>query len=280
MTKAFSCLTLATLLSAACSQAFAETVWFEIGEIEVERNQSFLVPLSDPEHIAHARALIANGGVPAEELGGILIAQIRAGGDGFNRDIRDPEQRLWRWHIASVDGFGGSAIELCDGWPAFIEENPEAFIANTGGTICLWGYTVKTELEIAPEFAMGEGVDGAWMNRATSGQGIFLDAYPDSGQLGLAWFTWTAGAPGAARSGEQLWLSGVGPVDGSEAEITLYESRGGEFNGPRAVDSQPVGSATLSFSDCDHAQLEYTFTAGGSGVIPLERVLPNPGCRR
>jgi hypothetical protein len=258
----------------------AETVWFEIGEIEVERNQSFLVPLSDPEHIAHARALIRNGGRPSDDLGGILIAQIRAGGDGFNRDLRDPEQRLWRWHVASVEGFSGLAIELCDGWPGFIEENPEAYIANTGGAMCLWGYTVKSELASAPLFSVGDGVDGAWMNPAAGGQGVFLDAYEDIGQIGLAWFTWTAGAPGAARSGEQLWFSGVGPVAGNAAEIALFESRGGEFNGPRAVESQPAGSATLRFTDCDNARLEYRFSAGGSGVIPLQRLVPNPGCRR
>src|SRR5690606_3978077 len=98
------------LISAALAAAFsvsarAETVWFEVAEIDAERNQSFLVPLSDPEHIAHARALIANGGRPSDSLGGILLARIEAGGDGFNRDLRDPDQRLWRWHVAEVDGF-------------------------------------------------------------------------------------------------------------------------------------------------------------------------------
>ena len=74
--------------------AQAETVWFEMAEIEAERNQSFLVALSDPEHIAQARAIIANGGRPNERTPGILLAKIGYGGDGYKRYIRDPYQRL------------------------------------------------------------------------------------------------------------------------------------------------------------------------------------------
>ena len=43
------------------SVARSETVWFEVGEINPVRAQSFLVPLNDPEQIAHARDLIARG---------------------------------------------------------------------------------------------------------------------------------------------------------------------------------------------------------------------------
>lgn len=270
----------AALAAAVALPVQAETVWFEMAEIETERNQSFLVPLSDPEHIAHARALIANGGRPGEDLGGILIATIKPGGDGFNRDIRDPDQRLWRWHVSEVEGFGGFAIELCDGWPGWVEEYPEAFIANTGGTICFWSYTIKSELSAPPAFAISEGMDGAWYNPDASGQGLYIDSLQEQGKLGFAWFTWTAGAPGGSRSGEQIWWSGVGEVEGERAEVDLYASSGGAFNAASTVDSQPVGSGEFEFANCDEGRFRYRFNSGETGEISLKRVVPRPGCVR
>lgn len=261
--------------------AAAETVWFEVGEIETDRNQSFLVPLSDPEHIAHARALIANGG-PSDDRPGILLAKIVDGGDGFNRDIRDPEQRRWRWHVSEVDGFGGLAIELCDGWPAWIEENPAAFIRNTSGAICLWGYTIKSELAEAPKFEINEGLDGAWFNPQTSGQGVFVDVLGEQDLISLAWFTWANGAPGPARAGEHLWYSALGSLeagaDVSSAE--LFASSGGAFNSGRSVDTVPTGSVEVEFSDCNNGRLRYRFNSGETGEIPLQRVVPRDGCVR
>ncbi|MCG6118483.1 MAG: hypothetical protein MEQ07_09870 [Aquimonas sp.] len=251
-------------------------IWFEVGEIETDRDQSFLVPLSDPEHIANARALIANGGRPSDDLPGILLARIEAGGDGFNRDIRDPGQRLWRWHIAEVDGFGGLAIELCDGWPAWIEEHPEAFIRNTSGAICLWGYTVKSELAEPPAFAIGEGIDGAWFDPAMPGQGVYVDVLGDSGQLAFAWFTWGEGA----EVGEKLWLTGLGPIEGARVEAQVFNSEGGGFLSNRPVESTPIGTAALEFDNCNRARMRVSLQGRAPAEIPLQRVVPRAGCMR
>jgi hypothetical protein len=271
---------IAALAAASASSAQAETVWFEVAEIETNRNQSFLVPLSDPEHIAHARALVASEGRPTDGLGAILIATIKPGGDGFNRDIRDPELRLWRWHVSEVEGFADFAIELCDGWPGWVDENPEAFIANTGGAICFWSYTVKSELAEAPKFAISEGMDGAWYNPATSGQGLYIDSLGEQGQFGFAWFSWSTGAPGSSRPGEQVWWSGVGDVEGARADVQLYASSGGAFNTPTQVQTQAVGSGEFEFKSCDEGSFVYRFDSGESGTIPLRRVVPRPGCVR
>ncbi|MBE5315641.1 MAG: hypothetical protein H4O13_09585 [Xanthomonadales bacterium] len=261
--------------------AQAETVWFEMAEIEAERNQSFLVALSDPEHIAQARAIIANGGRPNERTPGILLAKIGYGGDGYNRDIRDPDQRLWRWHIDQVDGFGGLAIELCDGWPGFVEENPKAFIQNTGGQICFWGYTVKSELPGPPPFQIAEGLDGAWYNPERSGQGVYFDVLEDQGKLAFAWFTWAQGAPGAVRAAEHLWFSGLTDVDGDEAEGTVYQTTGGSFSGAQqSLDTRGAGQASFVFKDCNTATMSYRFSTGEQGSLPLRRAVPLKGCIR
>ena len=268
---------LALLSTAAAVRAeSAEVVWFEVGEIETDRNQSFLVPLSDPEHIANARALIANGGRPGDDLPGILLARIAAGGDGFNRDIRDPDQRLWRWHVTEVDGFGGLAIELCDGWPAWIEENPEAFIRNTSGVICLWGYTVKSELAEPPAFAIGEGIDGAWFDPAMPGQGLFIDVLGDSGQLSFAWFTWGD----AEQAGQKLWLTALGPIEGNRVEAEIFNSEGGAFLDTRPVDTQPIGTAVIEFEHCNRGRLLANLPGRATVEVPLHRVVPRLGCMR
>lgn len=260
--------------------AKAETVWFEVAEIESERNQSFVVALSDPEHIAQARAIIANGGRPDDDTPGILLARIGLGGDGFNRDLRDPDQRLWRWHIEQVDGFGGLAIELCDGWPGFVEENPKAFIQNTGGQICFWGYTVKSELPNAPQFEIGEGLDGAWYNPERPGQGVYLDVLEEQNKLAFAWFTWAENAPGVIRASEHLWYSGLTDIAGEAAQGPIYRTTGGTFVGEQLLDTRAAGQATLIFKDCNTASFTYSFGTGETAEIPLRRAVPTKGCRR
>lgn len=105
---------------------------------------SFLLPLSDPGDIADARALII--AEPGGSVGSIPVLQIGVGSDGQNRDALASGEPLWSWHVTSFTGFADFTIELCDGWPGFIEQDPAAFIENTGGQFCPWSYTVVAEL--------------------------------------------------------------------------------------------------------------------------------------
>jgi hypothetical protein len=264
---------LVLLLAAAPAGA---RVWFEVAEIENHRNQSFLLPLDDPDDIAQARSLIAQG--PGGSVGSIVTARIEAGGDGFNRDVRAPQQSLWSWRIVEFEGFADLAIELCDGWPGWVEEYPQAFIDNTGGRICFWGYTVVAELDAAPAFYITEGLDGAWFNSDHPGQGLFVDVLGEIGQVSFGWFTFADGAPAASSGDQHTWYTALGPRDGDSAAVTLYRSTGGAFNQASAVETAEVGTAVISFSSCDEGRLTYNFDGGGSGEIPLQRVAARPGC--
>lgn len=256
----------------ACGHAAAAApVWFVVAEVNPFRNQSFLLPLTDPADIADARRRIAEG--DASGVGSIVSARIAAGGDGFNRDVRQPGQPLWSWRVTQFDGFADSAIELCDGWPGFIEADVHGFIANTGGQICFWGYTVVEELAAAPEFAIGEGIDGAWYDPSTPGQGLFVDVLAGATQLAFGWFGFQPGAAGTQR-----WWTAQGVVTGGEASLEVYLTSNGAFASPDPVDTAPVGEATLRFTDCNHGSLEYAFEAGPSGTMPLERVLHVDSC--
>ncbi|MCH2184516.1 hypothetical protein MK280_01450 [Myxococcota bacterium] len=63
--------------------------------------------------------------------------ELTSGSDGLNRDMLAAGEPLWTWHVSRFDGFAQIAIELCDGWPGFVEDDPSAFIANTGGNSAL-----------------------------------------------------------------------------------------------------------------------------------------------
>ncbi|HET6603755.1 MAG TPA: hypothetical protein VFG21_06000 [Xanthomonadaceae bacterium] len=265
----------ALLLGASAVATAQDTVWFVVAEREPQRGETFLLPLSDPEDIAEARARVAEG--DASGVGSIVGARIAAGGDGFNRDVQAEGAPPWSWRITAFEGFADIAIELCDGWPGFVEADPAAFIANTGGRICFWGYTVVAELESAPAFAIGEGLDGAWYDPATSGQGFFVDVLADRGQLALGWYTYAMGAPTGGGDGHR-WYTGVGDYAGASATPALFLSRGGAFVDPQPVQTESVGAAQLQFHDCDHATLHYRFDAGGEAEIALQRVAARPGC--
>jgi hypothetical protein len=126
----------------------AETILFVVAETHPVHGDSYLLPLSDPQDIADARSLIASGA--ASGVGSIVIGWIAAGTDSLNRDVRDPGQPLWSWHVTRFDGFSNAAIELCDGWPGMVEQDVQGWIANTGGAICFWSYTVVEELGPVP----------------------------------------------------------------------------------------------------------------------------------
>ncbi len=253
----------------------AETVWFEVGEISPVRAQSFLVPLSDPEQIAHARDLIARGPSAGST---ILSASIQAGGDGFNRNLKITGSPLWSWHVTGVAGFADMAIELCDGWPGFVEQNPQAFIDNTNGQICFWGYTVVSELAQRPAFSADEGLDGAWSSSQANSQGLYIDMLGDLNLLAFAWFTYQRGFQPGDESTDLRWFSALGDWQGTRSAVTLYASQGGAFAAIANPQTTPVGRGVIEFEDCDHAVFSYEFDAGPSGTMPLLRTVRRPGC--
>lgn len=103
-----------------------------------------MVPLCDPETIARAREIIDQGGaVPPV----IVVASIAAGADGINRDHLAPGFPEWSWHVIEWQAdFAELTIEILDGWPGYVESDVDGWIANTGGGIGFWSYTVVAEL--------------------------------------------------------------------------------------------------------------------------------------
>ena len=162
--------TLASFLAGvliATGGAFAAPVYFLVSEFaeQKEHGDSFVLPLEKPADIAHARDLVQRGKAAGQTQ---ITADIVAGADNINRDILADGKPAWSWHISNFDQFADVGIELTDGWPAFIEQDVQGWINNTGGgsvdndgdgqpdnnattgRIAFWSYTVTAELTGPP----------------------------------------------------------------------------------------------------------------------------------
>lgn len=143
---------------AFASVSRAGVVYFKVAEIAGRQTHydSFVLPLTDPQQIDHARDLIRDG--PEAAGGSIVFAHVAPGADGLNRDLNAPGVPAWDWHVTTVDGFGDFGIELTDGWPTFVQQDVAGWITNTNGQIGFWSYTVVAELSGPPSGSPGPAV--------------------------------------------------------------------------------------------------------------------------
>jgi choice-of-anchor B domain-containing protein len=117
------------------------------------------------------------------------------------------------------------------------------------------------------------GMDGAWFDTNTPGQGFFIDSHPDpegGNFIFVSWFTY-----GDDTASGQRWLTAQGSFAGSIAEIDVFETIGGSFDDPQAPSMTKVGAMNINFTDCSNAQLTYSLPANGAeGDIAITRVIP------
>jgi lysophospholipase L1-like esterase len=118
-----------------------------------------------------------------------------------------------------------------------------------------------------------DGRDGAWFDAATPGQGFLIDAHPDpegDDFIFVAWFTY-----GEDTTSGQRWLTAQGPLQGSMADLVVYETLDGSFDDPKTSESSAVGTMTIDFTDCSNASLSYSVTDEVvAGKINIERAIP------
>lgn len=132
-----------------------------------------------------------------------------------------------------------------------------------------------------PVFQINAGLNDAWYNPATAGQGVLITVQPEIQLVFMAWFTYDLERPDesiTALLGESghRWLTAQGPFKGDTANLTVYVTEGGIFDAaePAAVtDPAGAGTITLEFADCSDALMSYQIPSLGlSGEIPLERI--------
>jgi hypothetical protein len=124
-----------------------------------------------------------------------------------------------------------------------------------------------------PDFTINAGHAGAWFNPLTSGQGQFIDIPPASQFMFLSWFTYTDAD--ADQPGQQQWYTAQGKYSGTTASLDLFETLGGKFDDPQAVNTVKVGEVSLTFINCDEGLMTYNMESRGlRGEFPLQRVIP------
>jgi len=133
-------------------------------------------------------------------------------------------------------------------------------------------------------FQISPGLNDAWFNLATDGQGFLISVYPVRKEMFVAWFTFDTERPPedvTANLGEpgHRWLTAQGPYDGDTAHLTIFVTEGGVFDSAEPVaitDPAGDGTMTIEFADCTEGLVNYEITALDiSGVIPIQRITPD-----
>ena len=129
-------------------------------------------------------------------------------------------------------------------------------------------------------FKINPGLNDAWWNPATAGQGFFFNVFPDQELIFMSWFTFDTERPPediTALLGEpgHRWITALGGWEGNVATLTAELTTGGRFDSvqPEANQTGDYGTFTITFNDCNSASLTYDLPGPGqSGSIELSRV--------
>lgn len=137
--------------------------------------------------------------------------------------------------------------------------------------------TVSEVVEQAP-FVMNTGLNDAWYDPETDGQGFFITVFPDLGTVLLSWFTYDTELPdmnAMANLGDagHRWMVALGPIDGNTAVMDIDSPSGGLFDDPTPIEHRPDGTITLTFDDCNSGTVEYDIPSiNQQGTVPIQRV--------
>jgi len=144
------------------------------------------------------------------------------------------------------------------------------------------GYVQAYDLSMFNVFNINPGLNDAWYNPVTSGQGFFITVFPDLGAVSLAWFTYDTELPpvdATANLGDpgHRWLTAVGPIVGNQVFMEIEMTSGGIFDTATEIQrTDPPGSdgtLILTFTSCNSGTVEYDIPSiNRQGLIPIKRV--------
>jgi hypothetical protein len=138
------------------------------------------------------------------------------------------------------------------------------------------------DLSAKQNFSINSGLNDAWYDPDTDGQGFFITVFPDLGYVSLAWFTYDTELPpedATANLGDagHRWLTALGPIDGNQVMMNIDIASGGIFD--TATDIQHTdppgsdGTIVLTFDSCNSATVEYDIPSiNRQGTVPIRRV--------
>ena len=130
-------------------------------------------------------------------------------------------------------------------------------------------------------FSINAGLNDAWYNPATNGQGFLVVVWENIQMMFVAWFTYDVERPPEdvnAILGDpgHRWLTAQGPYNGDTALLDVYVTSGGVFDSSVPQVDPPVkdGTMQLKFSDCSTGVITYDIPSVNlSGEVPIERIV-------
>jgi len=130
-----------------------------------------------------------------------------------------------------------------------------------------------TAISSASNFQITSGVTGNWYDKSQGGHGLSFEVLPNNGFL-AEWFVY---AP--FPQGGQAWIFAQGSYTGNVATLTAAQDVGAgalfppNFD-PNAIHQQIWGTITVTFSDSNNAQMDYSsvIPGYGGGSLPLVRL--------
>ncbi len=136
-------------------------------------------------------------------------------------------------------------------------------------------YVLNDDLNINP------GLNGAWFNPDTPGQGIMIEVLTTLDSVFMAWFTYDTQAPidtAVVGFAGHRWMTSLGSIDHENNTVTfdLFVTSNGLFDNNQAVDTSEansVGTLTITFDDCENATGVYDLIEQElSGSFDLVRI--------
>ena len=134
----------------------------------------------------------------------------------------------------------------------------------------------------APLAVMNAGLNDAWFNIDTNGQGFLVAVLPGINQIFVAWFTYDTERPPEDVQpilGEpgHRWLTAQGEYTENEAELILYVTSGGEFDAVDPIpETESYGELFLEFTSCSAGEITYDIPSVSiQGFVPIQRIAPD-----
>lgn len=136
------------------------------------------------------------------------------------------------------------------------------------------------EVKARQPVRVNAGLNDAWYEPATAGQGILHVIFPDIELAFLAWFTYDTERPPEdtpATLGEpgHRWLTAQGGYAGDTELLDIYLTQGGVFDSadPSPEPAEIAGTMTIEWCSCERGRLSYDLPDQDlQGTIELERI--------
>ena len=144
------------------------------------------------------------------------------------------------------------------------------------------GHVRVYDLSMFNVLKINAGLNDAWYDPDTNGQGFFITVFPDIAYVSLAWFTYDTELPpldATAHLGDagHRWLTAVGPIVDNQSVMNIEMTSGGLFDSSAEITrTDPPGSdgtLILTFDGCNSGTVEYDIPSiNRQGIVPIQRV--------